>query len=179
MDLPVSTDEMVAALYYDRAILHDTDLAADRHVWEHAALVVAMDGLTAVQGTAGEICAQEQRGKLAAPGWLALSRQRVTDVTGVRQEQTDRPVYPPPGMAIGGTWRDAMRPEVQAAWHALDRAQIVLYREYADTGDEQIRRLKDKFERAADALIDLVIDELFPETETGDPPSGVGGNHSG
>jgi hypothetical protein len=195
MDLPVSADEMSAALYRDHAILRDTDLAAGRHVWEHAALVIAMDGLTAIQDAAGAIRAQEQRGKLADPRWLALCRQRVTDVTGVRQEQADHAADPSSGPVtgialegvawsvehkVGGTWRDAMRPEVQTAWHALDRAQLVLYHECADTGDEQLRLLKSKFERATDALIDLVIDELFPETETDDPPTGVvGGCHSG
>jgi hypothetical protein len=74
----------------------------------------------------------------------------------------------PEATTANQTWRDAVRPEFQVAWYALDRAQIVLFREYADTGDEQIRCLKDKFERATDILVDLVIDELFPETDTAD-----------
>jgi hypothetical protein len=156
MDLPVSADEMVAALYRDHAILHDTDLAVGRYVREHAALVIAMDGLNSVQDTVDLIRAQERRGELAAPEWLALCRQRVTRVTGVT------------GMRQEPTWRDEMRPEVENAWHALDRAQIILYHEYASTGDEQVRRLKHEFERATDAFIDVVIDELFPEPGTDD-----------
>lgn len=171
MDLPVSADEMIAALYRDRAVLHGTDLGADCHVWEHAALVVALDGLNSIQDTVGEIRAQEQHGKLAAPEWLTLCRQRVADVTGIRQEQADRvdPLHDRAAdTAVAETWRDAMRPEMETAWHALDRAQLVLHGEYRNTSDERIGRLKDKFERATYALIDLVIDELFPEPDDND-----------
>jgi hypothetical protein len=63
------------------------------------------------------------------------------------------------------TWRDAVRPEFQAAWYALDRAQLVLYGEYRKSGDEQILRLKQKFGRACDVLTKAGLDELFPEPD--------------
>jgi hypothetical protein len=67
-----------------------------------------------------------------------------------------------------GTWRDAVRPEFQAAWYALDRAQLVLYGEYRKTGDEQIMLLKQKFGQACDVLTRAGMDELFPEPDTDD-----------
>jgi hypothetical protein len=84
MHLPVSAEEMAAALYRDRAGWRDeTHFAHDRHVWEHAALVIVQDGLAAVQQIAAGIRDQEPRGALADPDWLAYCRQRVTQVTGL------------------------------------------------------------------------------------------------
>ncbi|MBV9448811.1 MAG: hypothetical protein JO345_23225 [Streptosporangiaceae bacterium] len=60
------------------------------------------------------------------------------------------------------TWREAVREFVQTAWDALDRAEIVLHHAYADTRDEHVGRFKRKFGRAAAALIDLAVDEVYP-----------------
>ena len=60
------------------------------------------------------------------------------------------------------TWREAVRAHVQAAWDALDRAQITLYHRYEDTCDEELASFKERFEEASDALILLAIDELYP-----------------
>lgn len=72
-------------------------------------------------------------------------------------------------MTADGTWRDAVRPDFQAAWYALDSAQIVLYGEYRKTGDEQIMLMKQKFGQACDMLTKAGLDELFPEPDDGDP----------
>jgi hypothetical protein len=63
------------------------------------------------------------------------------------------------------TWQDAMRPDFETALLALDRAQMALYGYYRKTGDEQIRCLREKFQQASEALIKLVIDELFPDED--------------
>ena len=60
------------------------------------------------------------------------------------------------------TWRESVRGFVQTAWEALDRAEIVLNQAYADTHDEHVGRFKRKFARAAAALIDLAVDEVYP-----------------
>jgi hypothetical protein len=81
MELPLSAEEMVAALYGEHKILQDVDLATDEEVWAHTALVVVQDGLTAVEHLADEILVQEHRRTLAAPQWLALCRRRVAELT--------------------------------------------------------------------------------------------------
>ncbi len=85
MHLPVSAEEMTAALYRDRELgwRDETHFAIGRHVWEHVALVIVQDGLAAVQQVAAEIRDQEPLGALADPDWLAYCRQRVTEVTGL------------------------------------------------------------------------------------------------
>jgi hypothetical protein len=79
MHLPVSAEEMAAALYRDRESWRDDAyFEVGRHVWEHVALVIVEDGLAAVQQIAAGIRDQE-----ADPDWLAYCRQRVTEVTGL------------------------------------------------------------------------------------------------
>jgi hypothetical protein len=77
--LPVSADELAAALYDDDQ-LSPADLADDEHVWGFAAAAIVQDGTSAVQRRADEILCAEARGMLANPAWLAVCR--VAEVTG-------------------------------------------------------------------------------------------------
>lgn len=81
IDLPLSTEEMVAALYGDRERLTPVDLGSDEDVWGQIALVVIQDGLTVVDQRAALIDAQESHRTLTAPEWLTLCRRRVDEVT--------------------------------------------------------------------------------------------------
>lgn len=82
MELPLSAEEMVAALYGEHPRLMPADLEADESVWANAALVVVQDGLHEIDRIAATIRKQEQSPKLAAPEWLAFCRRRVAEVTG-------------------------------------------------------------------------------------------------
>ncbi len=67
--------------------------------------------------------------------------------------------------AAGATWHEPRRGFVHTAWNARDRSHLVFYQEYQeyqDTRDKQIAIFKRRFDRAADALINLAIDELYP-----------------
>lgn len=79
--LPVSGDELAAALYSDEGLTLE-DLADDEKVWGFAAAAIASDGLNAIQQRADEIALAEVRGRVADPAWLAACRRRVADVTG-------------------------------------------------------------------------------------------------
>jgi hypothetical protein len=81
IELPLSAGEMEAALYgeYDR--LTPADLNTDEEVWGHIAVVIVQDGFHALWQLAESIDAQEPCRALAAPGWLALCRKRVAEVT--------------------------------------------------------------------------------------------------
>jgi hypothetical protein len=81
MELPLSASEMVAALYGEHERLMPADLEADGDVWGQIAMVVVQDGLPVIWQLAGLIGAQERCHALAAPGWLALCRRRVAEVT--------------------------------------------------------------------------------------------------
>jgi hypothetical protein len=70
-------------LYGDRGHLMPEDVGTDEGVWAHAAVAVVQDGLAAVEELARQIEAQEGSGTLAAPGWLALCRQRVAEMAAV------------------------------------------------------------------------------------------------
>jgi hypothetical protein len=61
----------------------------------------------------------------------------------------------------------ASLPEVLTAWDAMDRAVLALCR-YTDDGDEQAAIFRRAFGRAADEVIGLAVDELWPPTGTGD-----------
>jgi len=72
---------MVAALYGEHERLMPSDPDSDGDVWGQIAMVVVQDGLPAIWQLAGFIDAQEPYHALAAPGWLALCRKRVAEVT--------------------------------------------------------------------------------------------------
>ncbi len=82
MELPLSAEEMVAALYGEHPRLMPADLEADEGVWANAALVVVQDGLREIERIAVRIRQQERSPELAAPEWLAFCRRRVAEVTG-------------------------------------------------------------------------------------------------
>lgn len=82
IELPLSAEEVVAALYRDHDRLGPPDLGTDEEVWGAIALAVIQDGLHAVDNAADSILVQEHHGTLAAPDWLALCRRRVAEVTG-------------------------------------------------------------------------------------------------
>jgi hypothetical protein len=79
--LPVSAEELAAALYYDDH-LTPADLAKDHSVWALAAVAIVQDGFNAIQRHADEILVAQARGRLANPGWLELCRRCVAEVTG-------------------------------------------------------------------------------------------------
>lgn len=79
--LPVSADEMTAALYGDEQ-LSPADLAADENVWGFAACAIAQAGMNHIERRADQIAVEEARGTLANPAWLELCRRRIAEVTG-------------------------------------------------------------------------------------------------
>jgi hypothetical protein len=80
--LPVSADELAAALYYDVG-LTPADLATDEDVWGFAASAIVHHGMNAVELRADLITRDTAQGTLANPGWLEHCRRRVAEVTGV------------------------------------------------------------------------------------------------
>jgi hypothetical protein len=64
-------------------------------------------------------------------------------------------------------WHHAIAEDVMTAWDAMDRAVLALCR-YTDGGDEQAAIFRRAFGRAADEVIGLAVDELWPLTGTGD-----------
>lgn len=79
--LPVSADELAAALYGNDGLC-PADLAADENVWGFAAAAIVQGGLNAAQHRAEEITVAEMQGTLANPAWLATCRRRIAEVTG-------------------------------------------------------------------------------------------------
>ena len=90
--LPVSAEELVAALYEDDQ-LRPVDLVQDENVWGFAAVAIVQDGLNAIQRHSDENLVAEARGTLTNPDWLATCRRRVAEVTGATLS----------GHAAGGT----------------------------------------------------------------------------
>ena len=80
MEVPLSAGEMVAALYGEHERLTQADLDTDQDVWRYVTVVVAQDGMHAIEQLAGVIAEQEQRSALAAAEWLAWCRRRVDEV---------------------------------------------------------------------------------------------------
>jgi hypothetical protein len=80
LEVPLSAGEMVAALYGEHQRLTQADLGTDQDVWRYVAVVIAQDGMHAIEQLADVIAEQEQRGALAAPEWLAWCRRRVDEV---------------------------------------------------------------------------------------------------
>jgi hypothetical protein len=80
MEVPLSAREMAAALYGEHERLTQADLDTDQDVWRYVAVVIAQDGMHAIEQMADVIAEQERCGSLAAPEWLAWCRRRVDEV---------------------------------------------------------------------------------------------------
>ena len=80
LEVPLSAGEMVAALYGEHERLTQADLGTDQDVWRYVAVVIAQDGMHAIEQLADVIAEQEQHRSLAAPEWLAWCRRRVDEV---------------------------------------------------------------------------------------------------
>jgi hypothetical protein len=79
--LPVSADELAAALYYDDQLC-PADLAADENVWGFAAAAIVQHGMNAIERRADLIGRDLAQGTLASSAWLEHCRRRVAEVTG-------------------------------------------------------------------------------------------------
>jgi hypothetical protein len=99
LEVPLSAGEMVAALYGEHERLTQADLGTDQDVWRYVAVVIAQDGMQAIEQLANIIDEQERCRTLAAPEWLAWCRRRVDEVAArgvpasasrVRQENSRR-----------------------------------------------------------------------------------------
>lgn len=83
MEVPLSAQEMVAALYTDRDILRDDELGRDEDVWQHVAIVLVRDGLHTIQAQAAEILASDARNTPPEyRRWLEVCHRRVAEMTG-------------------------------------------------------------------------------------------------
>ncbi|BCJ30528.1 MarR family transcriptional regulator [Actinocatenispora sera] len=78
IELPLTADEMAAALYYELHLVAD-DLVHDQDVRDALVLAVATEGLTAVRQRAERLCAEIAAGTVDA-AWLAVCRRRLADV---------------------------------------------------------------------------------------------------
>jgi hypothetical protein len=92
----------------------------------------------------------------------------ITNRIGTERKSAEEAESMPDTTTAGETWRDVVRREFQAAWYALDRAQMILYGEYRKTRDEQIMHMREKFGQACDMLTKAGMDELFPEPDDDD-----------
>jgi hypothetical protein len=80
--LPVSAELMAAALYFEGQDHHSDDLAPrQRARVGRAALIIAQDGLNAVEVHKRAIRDLQQHDMIRVPKWLALCRQRVSEAT--------------------------------------------------------------------------------------------------
>jgi hypothetical protein len=79
--LPVSADELAAALYYDDQLC-PADLAAAENVWGFAAAAIVRDGMNAIERRADLIGRDKAQGTLATPAWLEHCPRRVAEATG-------------------------------------------------------------------------------------------------
>jgi hypothetical protein len=79
--LPVSADELAAALYCDGQLC-PADLAADENVWGFAAAAIVQHGMNAIELRADLVLRDSAHGTLASPAWLEHCRRRVAEVTG-------------------------------------------------------------------------------------------------
>lgn len=79
--LPVSADELAAALYYDDQLC-PADLAADENVWGFTAAAIVQHGMNAIELRADLIGRDTAQGTLASPAWLEHCRRRVAEATG-------------------------------------------------------------------------------------------------
>jgi len=81
LEVPLSPGEMVAALYGEHERLTQADFPTDQDVWRYVAVVVAQDGMHAIEQLADVIDEQERSHTLTAPEWLAWCWQRVAELT--------------------------------------------------------------------------------------------------
>jgi hypothetical protein len=105
----VSAEELAAALYSDE-YLSPADLAADPNVWGCAAVAVLQAGLDTVEQRVAAIKTAEAEGTLINPGWLALCRRRVAEVTTSPASQADAPL-PANGAVTPAARVKASRPQ--------------------------------------------------------------------
>jgi hypothetical protein len=83
IELPLSAELMVAALYSDKTGLNPDDLVTSEDVWGYAAIILAQEGMRAIERQAADIHDRELRGsRQTTPEWLAFLRRRVAEVTG-------------------------------------------------------------------------------------------------
>jgi hypothetical protein len=107
--LPVSAEELAAALYDDHQLC-PADLAADENVWGFAAAAIVRDGLSSVQRRVDEILLGESRGTLVHQAWLATCRRRVAEVTGA-SPPSPVALGVAPGLARARTLTEVASPE--------------------------------------------------------------------
>ena len=79
MEVPLSAREMAAALYGEHERLTQADLGTDQDVWRYVAVVIAQDGMQAIEQLADVIDEHERCHTLAAPEWLAWCRRCVDE----------------------------------------------------------------------------------------------------
>jgi len=65
-------------------------------------------------------------------------------------------------------WHDLIRGDAKTAWDALDRMGLTLARVHEEPPREQAADFRERFKKAADALILIIDDELYPPTEEED-----------
>jgi hypothetical protein len=74
LELPLTLDEMVAALY---GVVEADDIASAEDVCGSVAVTLLLEGLTGLERRARQIRRDEERGALTSPAFLAFCRQRV------------------------------------------------------------------------------------------------------
>jgi hypothetical protein len=74
LELPLTLDEMVAALY---GVVEADDIANAEDVCGSVAVTLLLEGLTGLEQRARQTRLDEERGALASPAFLAFCRQRV------------------------------------------------------------------------------------------------------
>ncbi|HEX6524727.1 MAG TPA: hypothetical protein VF070_32685 [Streptosporangiaceae bacterium] len=83
MNVPLSAEEMMAALYSEHHRLTPAELVSDQDVWGHIAVTLLAQGQPAIGHVAQQISEAEESGSgVRAPEWLAFCRRRVAEVTG-------------------------------------------------------------------------------------------------
>ncbi|BCJ28287.1 winged helix-turn-helix transcriptional regulator [Actinocatenispora sera] len=82
VELPLTADEMAAALYYEPQLVAD-DLVHDQDVRDALVLAVATEGLVAIRQRVSQLHDDIATGTVDA-GWLAVCRRRLADVFAAR-----------------------------------------------------------------------------------------------
>jgi hypothetical protein len=82
VELPLTADEMAAALYYEPQLVAD-DLVHDQDVRDALVLAVATEGLVAIRQRVSQLRDDITAGTVDA-GWLAVCRRRLADVFDAR-----------------------------------------------------------------------------------------------
>jgi hypothetical protein len=96
MQVPLSAEMMVAALYCAGYFVTAEDVADDAEMWGLIAEVVARDGTSFLEEVAESLpVLAGQNGRLPAargaswPEWLAFCRRRIAELTGQTEEPAD------------------------------------------------------------------------------------------